>query len=187
MWRNPAYYPQADQAAQQTPPVDNGQRLATFERRGKDGPEEIRVGLHEWQGHTTLRCHKWMQTQAGDWIPTKACISFRPAELGELLASVRSAMETLDTHQPEYESQEPAGAPGSPVAQSPASGRPFTPDVAHRPASKPHRPPFEPTPRDDRPRHVERRGRPEPRELDEESRRSLLERPGRPVEDHSAY
>ncbi len=71
MWRNPKYFPPAEQAeTEQHPeaPADTGERLATFPR---DPGTELRVSRAEYQGRPFVSLRVWQRDQAGAWWPVK--------------------------------------------------------------------------------------------------------------------
>jgi hypothetical protein len=90
VWRNPKHYPPAErpQAEQRPePPVDRGERLATFARG--DGVE-MRVSRAEYQGRPFVSLRVWERDQAGAWWPVKGkgC-SVRMNEVGELAEALQ--------------------------------------------------------------------------------------------------
>jgi hypothetical protein len=186
VWRNPNH-PAPEQP---TPPAESGERLATFSR-GQG--VELRITLDEYEGRPYIGLRLWELGQSGGWWPTKRGVTIRLRELAELLEvlgqvenqdrpPVRARQEHEHRHAstpvgqgatppsnglrraPEHEPARPPAGQGATtppwIPMTLASG---VPHQAGRPA------PPEPTAgtmptRSDRPRFVERRRRPEPRD-----------------------
>jgi hypothetical protein len=54
------------------PPIDNGRRLAEFDRSRKDGlEEELRIALAEFQGHMFMSVRLWRCGRDRQWWPQK--------------------------------------------------------------------------------------------------------------------
>lgn len=64
------------------PPVEEGQRLATFPRG--DG-EELRVEPAEFRGAPFVSMRTWFRGSLGTWHPTRKGVSLRLRELPELV------------------------------------------------------------------------------------------------------
>jgi hypothetical protein len=90
MWTRPGYNP----PDRQSPPQEQGERLATFPR----GPDaELRCTLAEYQGNPYIALRVWERDTRGAWFPVrgKGC-SVRIAEaseLAEVLARVGRHMD----------------------------------------------------------------------------------------------
>ncbi len=84
MWTNPRYSeltgrPSPDAAAK--PPEPTGQVVATFPRKALSGPTtELRVSLESYLGSDYISVRCWELDQAGQWWPTKKCVSVRLSE-----------------------------------------------------------------------------------------------------------
>lgn len=69
-------------------------RLATFPR-GRDGAEELRIGLDEFadergNAHKYLSLRIWFKAEDGKFYPTKKGVTVRMSELEEVTAALVS-------------------------------------------------------------------------------------------------
>lgn len=77
----------------QAPPADQGERLATFPR---NGGEELRVTLSEYQGHPYVSLRVWAPGSDGQLWPTKKGCSVRIRELADLVEALGRVEALLD-------------------------------------------------------------------------------------------
>lgn len=70
-----------------------GVRLATFERQGG----EIRWSLDSYDGHRFINGRLWTLGKDGELHPTQKGITIRARELGDVIAALEKAFETLCT------------------------------------------------------------------------------------------
>jgi hypothetical protein len=151
-----------------TPPIESGQRLATFPR-GQG--VELRVCLSEFKGRPFISLRQWEQDQrTGDWWPVKGkgC-SIRLGEIAGLVEAIRrvEARDQPPARTRQEHGQRPASTPAGQGAAAPPwipvtlaggvphqAGRPSPPEPATRTMPA----------RSDRPRYVDRCRRLEPRD-----------------------
>src|ERR1041385_2693657 len=115
MYINPKYADRYSQAAEA--PGENGQRLATLDRSGKDAREELRVTLAEYNGHPYVSMRVWALSNDGQWWPVKSkgC-SVRISECGDVAAALKRAEQLAHEHAGTSEGY------GQPSAPRPHSG-----------------------------------------------------------------
>ena len=157
MWISPNHPNPPRQAA---PPQEAGERLATCERpKG----EELRVTAETYNNHPYVRIQAWIRNDHGEYWPIKGkCATIKPRELGAIIQALRQAERLI--------AEGHGAAPGRHDGRQP-SGR--TPDARGRPGGQAA---AQNGGHDDRPRYVERRGRPQPREYTPPEGRSPADR-----------
>jgi hypothetical protein len=104
MWRNPKYQAEAEDQSQEAPPdqagppVEQGERLATFPRSDRQGGEsELRVDLSRYQGHPYVSVRLWTQDRiTGDWWPTRKGVSVRLSEADGVAEALVQAVRLAD-------------------------------------------------------------------------------------------
>jgi hypothetical protein len=82
----------------QEPPKENGKRLATIPRPGRNGApdEEIRVNWSSFEGKPFLQIRVWVR-QGNDWWPVKEKgLSVRVRELADFADGIAAALEEAE-------------------------------------------------------------------------------------------
>lgn len=91
MWVNPSH---PNPPRPSAPPTDSSTRLAVFPRPNR---EEIRLGISYYNNRAYIRAQIWAENDRGELWPLRGrSVTFRPDELAELIASLRSAERILE-------------------------------------------------------------------------------------------
>ena len=94
MWVSPSH-PNPPRPRPEGPPPENGHRVATFERHGR---EELRVNLAEYEGHPYLSLRVWAPGQDGQLWPVKGKgLSVKLREVAGLAEALTSLAQWLDS------------------------------------------------------------------------------------------
>jgi hypothetical protein len=88
MWINPNH---SNPPRQPSPPAESGLRRAKLPRR--DGREELRVNLAEYQGRPYLAVRLWQRDQSGAWWPTRKGVSIRLSEARDVADALAKALD----------------------------------------------------------------------------------------------
>jgi hypothetical protein len=95
-------HPQRDQLlARRTggprPPEPDGQVLATFPRRSREGPDaELRVILQEYQGHEFIGVSLWERGTGGFWPARGKTLSIRRGEARQFAEAVLAGLRLME-------------------------------------------------------------------------------------------
>lgn len=144
MWRK-------DPSTVPTPPEPTGEPICHFDR--DRGEKRLEVRLQEYEGHPFVSVRVWARGQDGALWPTKSGLSIRMRELPEL---VQALQELAGQGRGPAHGVAPRRQGGARRAEPAAQDEGLTP--RH----------LEGQPEPDHPQFVDRRRRPEPRDLERE-------------------
>jgi hypothetical protein len=85
------------QTGQARPPEPDGQVLATFPRRSREGPDaELRVILQEYQGHKFLGVSLWERGTGGFWPVKGKSVSIRRGEARQFAEAIVRGLDLME-------------------------------------------------------------------------------------------
>jgi hypothetical protein len=109
------------------PPVEHGQRLATFPRPGyHDQPDgELRLTLQEYEDKPFLSLRLWTRGEGGHFWPTAKGVSIRLKEVSGPIQALSEIENTLRNSVPAQQALPGAGRPRR--SREPRKGQPYGP------------------------------------------------------------